>query len=169
MIRKMMLVASAALLAGTVCSFGARAEEKAAFDDNVFVQKAVIGGMSDVYLSELAASNAKNVDVKKFAAALLKDHSTTNEALLAAAKAAMIEVPTKLDAPHQKQYDGFKDYKGDNFDRDFVKTIVQGHTKCVALFTQASKEAKNPGIKEFATKTLPTLQKHLETAKNLDK
>ena len=130
---------------------------------------AAIGGMSEVYLSELAATQCKNVDVKKFASQILKDHSAANEALLAAAKSASIEVPTKLDGPHQKQYDAFKDYKGDNFDRDYVKTIVQGHTKCVALFTQASKEAKNQAIKDFAAKTLPTLQKHLETAKNFDK
>jgi putative membrane protein len=169
MIRKMLLVAAVAVLAVPFGSFGAKAEDKAAFDDAVFVKKAVMGGMSEVYLSELAATQCKNVDVKKFASQLLKDHSASNEALLAAAKSASIEVPTKLDGPHQKQYDGFKNYKGDNFDRDYVKTIVQSHNACVALYTQASKEANNPTIKDYATKTLPLLQKHLETAKNFDK
>lgn len=169
MIRKMIL---AALVAIVVAPFGtgARAEEKPAapFDDATFVNKAALGGMFEVYLAELAATKVKNADVKKFAAALQKDHSTANESLKTAAKEAMIELPTKLDDAHQKQYNAFKDYKGDNFDRDFIKTVVQTHTNCVALLTQASKEAKSPALKEFAIKTLPTIQKHLEMAKKLD-
>jgi len=168
MMRKMMLVAAVALLAGV---FGASAEDKRAqpFDDTVFVKTAAISGMSEVHLGELAATTTKNEDVKNLAEMTVKDHTAANAELKAAAKDAGIEVPTKIDDAHQKQYEGFKAYKGDNFDRDYVKTLVQSHTQSVALYTQASKEAKNPALKDFATKTLPTLKKHLDMAKKLDK
>ena len=38
----------------------------------------------------------------------------------------------------------------------------------VGLETRASKECKNPKLKEFATKTLPTLQEHLDMARKLE-
>jgi hypothetical protein len=36
-----------------------------------------------------------------------------------------------------------------------MKHMVSDHTQAVALFTCASKEAKNSQIKDFATKALP--------------
>jgi putative membrane protein len=169
MIGKMMLVTASALLA---CAFSARAEDKppaAAFEDGAFVKVAAIDGMSEVHLGQLAATQAKGQDVKDFAGQAAKDHAAANEGLKEAAKAAGIEVPAKIDEAHQKQYDAFKDYKGDDFDRDYAKTMVQSHTESVALYTRASKEAKDQGIKDYATKTLPTLQKHLEAAKKLNR
>ena len=46
---------------------------------------------------------------------------------------------------------------------------LDGNDKLDSLLTQASKEEKNPALKEYATKTLPTIQKHLDTAKKFDK
>ena len=40
-------------------------------------------------------------------------------------------------------------YKGDDFDKDYVKHQVADHEEAVALFTRASKELKNQGLKDF--------------------
>jgi len=170
MVRRMKLVAALALLAGVI---GARAEDKKPgeqpFDDTVFVKTAASDGMHEVELGKIATAKAKSDDVKKFAEMMVKDHGKANEELKAAAKAASIEVPDKINETHQKEIDRFKEFKGDNFDREYVKHQVKDHTDAVALFTRASKEAKNKELKDFATKTLPTIQKHLEEAKKLDK
>jgi putative membrane protein len=166
---KMMVAAAVALLASV---FGTRAEDKptpAPFDAAAFAKAVAIGGMYDVYLSELVGSQTKNIDVRKLAVGLVADHLVAGPGLKAAAKQAGIELPKKLDDAHQKQYNAFKTYKGDDLDRDFVKAVVQRLTVGVALFTRASKEAKNKDIKDFATKNLPTLQNHLEMAKRLEK
>jgi putative membrane protein len=89
--------------------------------------------------------------------------------LKAAAKAANIAVPERMTEKHQKHVDMFKNYKGTDFDAEYMKHMVEDHTEAVALFTRASKEAKNPQIKEFATTTLPTIQAHLEHAKKHSK
>ncbi len=166
--RRVKLVVAVAFLAVAI---GARAEDKKAepFDDTTFVKMAASDGMHEVELGKIAAAAAKNDDVKKFAEQMVKDHSKANEELKAAAKAANIAVPDKIDEKHQKEIDRFKNYKGTNFDADYMKHMVTGHTEAVALFTRASKEAKNPQIKDFATKTLPTIQAHLEHAKKHSK
>ena len=47
--------------------------------------------------------------------------------------------------------------------------FAAGAASDIALFTRASKELKNTELKDFATKTLPHLQHHLEEAKRLQK
>lgn len=54
-----------------------------------------------------------------------------------------------------------------SFDREYIKHMVDGHTKSVELFTRASKECKNEQLRAFAEKTLPTIKEHLEKAKKL--
>ena len=105
--------------------------------------------------------------MKRFAETMIKDHTKANDELKTAAKAANIEVPAKLLEKHQKHVDTFTNYKGTDFDADYAKHQVMDHEEAVALFTRASKELKNKELKDFATKTLPTLQHHLEEAKKL--
>jgi putative membrane protein len=164
----MKLVAVVALLA---CVIGVRAEDKPAvpFDDVSFVQMAAIASMTEVELGKIATAHTKNDDVKKFADLMVKDHTKANEDLKVAAKSANIAVPDKVDDKHQKQIDTFKNYKGTNFDGDFLKEMVTDHTQATALFTQASKEAKHKELRDFAAKTLPVFQGHLEQAKKLSK
>ena len=113
-------------------------------------------------------TQAKNDAVKKLAETLAADHAKANEELKKVATEGGLKVPDKMNADHQKIVDTFKDYKGDNFDRDYVKHMIEGHTKSADLFKQASKEAKDAKLKDFAAKTLPVIQAHLDAAKKLE-
>jgi putative membrane protein len=57
---------------------------------------------------------------------------------------------------------------GNAFDKEFVRYMVKDHTKDIAMFQN---EAKNGAgeASELAQKTVPVLQKHLETAQALAK
>ena len=57
--------------------------------------------------------------------------------------------------------------KASDFDAAYAKHQVVAHEEAVALFTAASKGAKSKELKDFATKTLPVVQGHLEHAKKL--
>jgi putative membrane protein len=163
------LVALFALAVGVMASRAEDPKDKQPFDDTVFVKTAASAGLHEVELGKIASEKAKNEDIKKFAQQMVTDHTKANEELKAAAKAARIEVPEKMNETHQKHVDTFKNYKGTDFDADYLKHTVTDHNDSVALFTRASKEAKNPQLRDFATKTLPTIQKHLEMAKKLQK
>lgn len=170
-----------ALAAGVLLTAGAGAEDRKPADkvekkddkayttDADFLAKAAQCGMHEVEEGKLAVANAKSEDVKKFGQQMIDDHKKANEALMATAKAAGVTVPDKADAEHKKHIDMLKDLKGEEFDRAFVKHAVEDHQKAVECFTQASKEAKSAEVKKFAADTLPTLEKHLEMAKKLDK
>jgi putative membrane protein len=170
MFRGLHLIAAALLLV----PFAARAGEdrvlaQKPFDDAEFVAKAASGGMFEVELGKVADTRAKSDSVKKFGERMVADHGKASEALKKAAKAAGLTVPEKMNDENQKEFDRFKDYKGENFDRDYITTMVADHEADLADFTRASKEAKNPAIKDFATKALPVVKAHLELAKKLQK
>jgi len=172
------LLSCLALLLAVLGGTSMRAEDKVkpddkakpdakAFDDAEFVKMAASGGMHEVMLGKVAAEKAKMDEVKKFGQMMADDHTKANTELMAVAKAANLAVPTKMMEKHQKEADHFKDLKDEAFDKAYIAHMVKDHEMDVAEFTKASKEAKNPELKEFATKTLPTLQTHLKKAKEL--
>jgi putative membrane protein len=55
--------------------------------------------------------------------------------------------------------------RGADFDKTYTKDMVAGHEKAVKTFEDASKNAKDPEIKEWAGKQLKTLEEHLEQAR----
>lgn len=145
------------------------AAEAMPFDDATFLKKAVSGGMHEVALGKYAAEHGASDDVKKFGEKMQADHTKANLALLEIAKAQKVTVEDKLSEKDQKEVDHFKAMKGAEFDKAYAEHMVKDHETDVKEFERASKEAKDPALKEFAAKTLPTLKEHLEMAKKLPK
>ncbi len=52
---------------------------------------------------------------------------------------------------------------GKAFDKAYVNQMVDDHKKAVKLFEDASQNCKDPDLKAFAAKTLPTLKMHLDS------
>jgi putative membrane protein len=155
-----------------IVGMGVRADDQKKdhpFDDETFVKKAASCGMAEVELGTIAKDKGTSDAVRKYGERLVTDHTKANEDLKAAAKAAGITIPEKMDEKALKHVNHFKDFKGSDFDKDFVKHMIAAHDEAVTLFTQASKEAKNRELREFATKYLPTLKEHLDMAKKLEK
>ena len=115
----------------------------------------------------MAKNQGASAEVKKFGERMITDHTKANQDLMTAAKAANIAVPGGLPDEQTKEYDRFKNLKGAEFDKAYIKHMVEDHEKAVKLFENASKNLKDPGLKAFATKTLPTIKEHLEMAKKL--
>jgi putative membrane protein len=58
---------------------------------------------------------------------------------------------------------------GSDFDREYVKAMVNDHEADVGDFRRQSKrESGDPDVKRFAAATLPTLESHLQMAQDLD-
>jgi putative membrane protein len=68
----------------------------------------------------------------------------------------------KTDAAKKK----LEDKSGADFDKAYMDMMVKDHEKDVKEFEEASKDAEDSDLKAWAAKTLPTLQHHLEMAKD---
>jgi putative membrane protein len=136
--------------------------------DRRFVAEAAAGGMFEVQVSKLAADKASDPAVKTFAAMLMTDHSNANDELKAFASAHNLTLPASLPKELQAQIDKLQKASGEDFDKQYAQTVgIKDHRQDIARFEKASGDAKNPELKAWVDKTLPTLKEHLAAAQKL--
>ena len=138
-------------------------------DDGKFMVKAASGGLMEVELGNLAKEKATNASVKEFAAMMVTDHSKANDELKALASAKNITLPTNPEGDHRDHINDLREKSGAEFDKAYMKMMVKDHKEDVDKFEEIAKDADNADLKAFASKTLPTLKKHLAEAERIEK
>ena len=147
-----------------------KAAKGAAMTDQQFVDFAAQTDMVEANLGQLAQTAASSQDVKDYAQTLVTDHTADFTQLHAAAQQASLTVPDAIDAAHDKaMIDPFEKLKGAAFDHKYAMEMVAGHTKALEVYKKEAADAQNPSIKSYAEATVPTLEKHLTGAKDLEK
>jgi putative membrane protein len=136
-------------------------------DDKEFVTKAAIGGMAEVQMGQLASSKATSADVKAFGQRMVTDHSKANDELKSLATTKGLALPTDLDDEHKNDMQKLSTLTGKDFDKAYMDNMVKDHEKDVNEFQKASGSAGDADLKAWAGKTLPTLQQHLQMAKDV--
>lgn len=134
-------------------------------DDSEFAVAAADGGMLEVKLGELAATNASSQKVKDFGKEMVKDHSKANDELKALAQQKNISLPTVLSDDKQKDYDDLAKKTGKDFDKAYAAYMVDDHEEDIKEFEKAAKDSKDADLKTWAEGKVPALQHHLEMAK----
>lgn len=147
---------------------GASASAKANADQH-FVMEAAKGGMAEVELGKLAKEKASSDQVKQFGQRMVDDHSKANDELKSIAQTKNITLPTDLDAKDKAVKGRLEKLSGEQFDRAYMQHMVQDHRKDVSAFRKESTSGKDPEVKGFAAKTLPTLEEHLKQAQDANK
>lgn len=138
-------------------------------NDQAFVDFAAQTDMLEAHLGQMAADQAAGQGVKDYAQMLVTDHTNDYQQLSQAAAKAGDNVPKGLDAAHNRMITPFEKLKGKAFDRRYIQDMVTGHTQAIARYKKEADSGQNADIKAYASQTLPTLQKHLDGAKDLQK
>lgn len=145
-----------------------KAAEGAAMTDQQFVDFAAQTDMVEANLGQMAGSVASAQPVKDYAQTLVTDHTNDFNQLYTVAHQANLNMPNAIDAEHNKMMiDPFQKLKGAAFDHKYAQEMVAGHTKAIAIYKKEAADAQNPALKAYAEQTLPTLEKHLDGAKDL--
>jgi putative membrane protein len=136
--------------------------------DKQFIEKAAQGGMAEVQLGQLAKEKGSSEAVRQFGQRMVDDHTKANDQLKQLAANKDVELPGTLDAKDEATKTKLSNLSGEAFDRAYMKDMVTDHTKDVSEFKHESERANDPAVKNFASETLPTLEDHLKSAKNVD-
>jgi putative membrane protein len=137
--------------------------------DRKFMDKAAQGGMAEVQLGQLATQKANAPEVKQFGQRMVDDHTKANDELKQLASQKGVTLPTTMDKSSQKEYDRLSKLSGAQFDQEYMKHMVSDHKKDVSEFkSEANKSKADADVKQWAQKTLPTLQEHLTLAQQDD-
>ncbi|HEY4359878.1 MAG TPA: DUF4142 domain-containing protein [Bryobacteraceae bacterium] len=132
--------------------------------DAKFVKEASEGGLAEVQLGQLALQKAESQAVKDFAQHMVADHSKANEELKTTAGSVNMPVSTSLSVSDEALKVKLEALSGSAFDKSYMSAMVKDHQTDVAAFEKEASGGENAKIKNFASKTLPTLKHHLSMA-----
>jgi len=135
--------------------------------DLEFLKEAASGGLMEVELGKYAQQNAMTPRVKNFASMMVKDHQKVNEELMSLASRKNINVPATMDDKHREKMSDIQKKTGLDFDKEYMKEMVDDHEKDIDKFKKYAEDGADPDVKTFASKTLPILLAHQDSAKNV--
>lgn len=142
--------------------------------DRNFVNQAASGGMFEVKSSELALQRLamqqnSSSELRDFAQMMIDDHGKANKELERIAKQKDIEVSDRMLPEQQQAYDKLVSQTGSDFNKRYYKDQVEAHDDAIGLFQKAARDLQDPELREFAQRTLPTLQEHRNHLKEHEK
>ncbi|WP_420223599.1 DUF4142 domain-containing protein [Pigmentiphaga litoralis] len=136
--------------------------------DTAFLENAAQGGFAEVEAGKLAQTKSSNAEVKAFGQMLVDEHTKVNQELATLASSKGYTPPTEPSVVQRTELRALGVLEGDNFDKMFMRRIgVASHEATIKQFRTASRNARDPEVKAFATKTLPSLEHHLKMAQTL--
>jgi putative membrane protein len=135
-------------------------------DQKAFIREAIQGNLAEIEMGKLAQQRSNNDGVKAFGRMLADDHSAANQRARTVAQQLNVSPPTKPSLKQRATYAAQSLLRGARFDRQFVSHMVSDHQKDIAAYRAQAHAGAQPTA-SMARETLPTLEKHLTTAKNL--
>jgi putative membrane protein len=154
-------------------------------DDREFVARAAMANMAGIQLGHLAAERAQRQDVRAFAQRMIDDHLKAQKALADAASGAGVKWPTQLDARHQQLRQRLSSAKGEQFDREYLSAMIDGHREVERQLVERVGEGRDESapkanvsgegdeaalasrVDGWAARTLPDVRAHLAQAEEV--
>ena len=159
------LIVSVSLASALTCTgLGAWAQTRSS--DRVsqtFITKAIEGNLAEVQMGQLAQEKGASEGVRS-----KQDHAAGAQKATAVATQLGVNPPTEPNKNQKAMHASLGKLSGQAFDRKFASEMVKDHKKEIAEYQKAAKKQGDPAG-AYASETLPTLQKHLETAQALTK
>jgi putative membrane protein len=136
--------------------------------DKDFLTKASEGNISEIKLGELAVHKANTPQVKQFAQRMIDDHSKAQDQLVKVMHGSNVIVPDHMTKDAAGLYDKLAQETGVDFDKDYMNAMVSDHQDEINVFQDETKNGKAEQLRNYAQNTLPTLQQHLNQAKQVN-
>ncbi len=159
-------------------------------DARHFAQTAVMTSHAEVELGKLASERAQSQDVKQFAQMMIRDHTRSGNELEQAVRQHDVTTSKEMDQKHQQLLTKLRALRGAEFDREYMKAMVDGHREVKSMLEKRAGESRtaanrnNTGnratgtsgssnsqldtaVNQWATKALPTVEQHLDRAEQL--
>jgi len=134
--------------------------------DFKFAKEAALGSKIEIMLGEAATKNAQDQAVKDFGAKMVQDHQQASQQLAQVLSQKGASVSVEPGWIEGKMLNHIEEMKGADFDRAYMKRMVSDHKEDVKLFQKETEDGDDADVKNFASKTLPTLQEHLRMAQD---
>jgi putative membrane protein len=139
--------------------------------DANFVAQANLGAPFQIASGRIAEKKAATAEIRDYAHLMVVSHIPVVDGLNSILQRKRIVAPpeTLLQGAYDSMIASLKSDAGVAFDRDYVEGQVDYQKGNAALFRYEIQNGADPGLKEFAQRTLPKIEDHLQRALNLAK
>ncbi|HEY8048392.1 MAG TPA: DUF4142 domain-containing protein [Ramlibacter sp.] len=136
--------------------------------DRDFALTAALANMTEIGASQMAPRHTSSPDVLDLAGTINRDHTMALNQLMAIMQARGMPVPGDI-APSQRHLmDKLGTDYGYEYDRDFVRRVgIRQHENDIAAFQQQMPSLSDPALRDWAARTLPHMQTHLQMAQDI--
>lgn len=131
-------------------------------EDAEFMVNAAEISLEEIQLGQLAQTRGSASHVKDLGKMMVTEHQKAFAELQVLASAKQITIPTTLTDDGKETYNNLMNTKASNFDKEYADMMVNGHKDAISAFEEASTDAKDPDIRNWALSTLPSLRQHLD-------
>jgi putative membrane protein len=127
-----------------------------------YIAQAANSDLYEIRAGELATKNGMSEQVKDFGTMMVADHTRSSQEMKALVDHGdfATPMPTRLDTEHQAMLDRLKAARGEAFDREYMAQQMTAHSKALALHQNFAQNGEDAGLKAFAAKVVPVVQKH---------
>jgi len=141
--------------------------EKVPTTEKEFLAKAIACDIAAVKLAERAMKQATNKDVEKFARRMRDEHMKCRDDLMERAKEQKLGVLEGLDKDKQATFDRLSKLEGSQFDRAYMREMIESHEKALAAYEAWADKAKDGELAAHIKKAIPKIKEHLEEARRI--
>jgi putative membrane protein len=146
-----------------------RDQASTARQDTKFLEKANQGNVDEIELAQLALQKSNNDDVKNFAQRMIHDHNMLMENMKQFANQAGLQPPSHPSAATAAAKARLEALSGEAFDKAYIKTMVQDHSKDLAEFRTEAKTTGYPAFKTAVEQGEQVVREHLEMINQIAK
>jgi len=143
--------------------------------DVKLVQQFLDANQKEIDIAQLAADKARSSRVKSYARKLVSDHKAADHQMTAyASKKGLTSRLEQMTQPAPTAAEKESDMHarlmgetGNEFEHDFVSTMVEDHDKAIEMVRSARDSAVDPQLRDLFNGLLPKLEKHRKMAQQL--
>ena len=134
-----------------------------------FVRMFDAANTAELNTAKFVVNRTKDATVHAFAQHMIDDHSTAAVALEAVTRGTnMYPTPRDLDTsgPGRRALAMLEGETGTQLDNDYMRTQEPAHRRALGLLQWETQHGQTIGLKDFATKLIPTVQQHVQLTQN---
>lgn len=135
--------------------------------DRAFADAAVSFGTEQVALGTIAVARSVSSDLQQYGRAMVRDHGNVNNELDAMLENLRVTAPAAMTGTTLARVDQFRAMSTEEFERAYRPAMVTANRQAVSLFQREAASGDAPGMKGFAARTLPMLERHLDMAREM--
>ena len=134
-----------------------------------FVRMLDVANTGELNTAKYVVNRTKDAAVHGFAQHMIDDHSTAAVALEAATRGTNL-YPTPRDretsGPGRRALAILEGDTGTQLDNDYMRLQEPAHRRALGLLQWETQNGQTTGLKDLATKLIPTVQQHLQITQN---